>query len=132
MNAVNTAYSSTVAPGPHGCRPRHTQACRTVMRKNVSALGACSGLVTLARTCMSHDTAPQEFRNDLTTRTEAPLYLHGGLWDDNSKKFYKNVMSSQINIYLASANETQHPSTREELIIGKHFLRCTCRSCVCV
>ena len=28
--------------------------------KNVSALNTCSGLVTVARTCMSHDVAPQE------------------------------------------------------------------------
>ena len=29
-------------------------------KKNVSTLGACSELITLARTCMSHDVALQE------------------------------------------------------------------------
>ena len=33
--------------------------CRVLMRKDVSALGACSGLIALARACMSHNTAPQ-------------------------------------------------------------------------
>ena len=31
-----------------------------LMRKNVSAIGTCSGLVALARTCMSHNATPQE------------------------------------------------------------------------
>ena len=34
--------------------------CRILMRKNVSALGVCSPLITLARTCMSHHPSPQE------------------------------------------------------------------------
>ena len=34
--------------------------CRVLMRKDVSALGACSGLIALARACMSHNTAPQK------------------------------------------------------------------------
>lgn len=29
-------------------------------RKNVSALGTCSGLIALARACMSHSSTPQE------------------------------------------------------------------------
>ena len=60
-------------------------------KKNVSTLGACSGLFALARTCMSHNTTPQEkmlhrsalvgfgthhkFQNELTTCTEVPLLL---------------------------------------------------------
>ena len=59
--------------------------------KTVLALCACSRLITLARTCMSHQAAPQEkmlhpsvligfgtrheLRNDLMMRTEVPLYL---------------------------------------------------------
>ena len=34
--------------------------CHILMRKNVLALGAGSGLIALARTCLSHDAAPQE------------------------------------------------------------------------
>ena len=58
--------------------------------KNVSALSPCSGLIILARTCMSHDAIPQEnmphrsvlvglgthheFQNELMS-TEVPLYF---------------------------------------------------------
>ena len=59
-------------------------------QKNVSAVSACSGLIALARTFMSHTTIPQEkmlhhsvltgfgtchvFWNELMMSTEVPLY----------------------------------------------------------
>ena len=60
--------------------------------KSISTPGNCSGLIALARTFMSHDTALQErifhhavligfgthheFRNELMTGTEVPLWIH--------------------------------------------------------
>ena len=51
-------YSHTWYPSASG-RVKPCARC-TWTRKNVSALGTCSGLAALARTCMSYAAAPRE------------------------------------------------------------------------
>ena len=57
-----------------------------LMRKHVSALGACSTLLTIARACMRHDATHKKkcfanqcllatHWNELTASTKVPLYL---------------------------------------------------------
>ena len=77
--------------------------CHILRRKNVSALGTCSGLI-LSRAYMSHEAASEEkmlyhlvltgfgthhkFQNGLTMSTKVPLYYEGKI----------NVTSSLIGL----------------------------------
>ena len=60
--------------------------------KNVSALGACLGLVALVRTCMSHEATPQE----------KTLYCLVLLDSGTRHEFWKELTSTEVPLYFES------------------------------